>query len=51
MNGFVREAGAVAYNLLVDQERGPEAKAAEATVPVPATPAPPVVIEAAVPTA
>lgn len=52
--GPVLEAGTVAYNLLVAQERGAGTEPAEAASPVPAAPAnaaTPVVVEAAAPAA
>jgi len=49
--GPVREAGAVAYNMLVAQDRIPGTEAAETAPPVPASPAAPVAVEAAAPTA
>jgi spore germination cell wall hydrolase CwlJ-like protein len=49
--GPVLEAGAVAYNLLVPQERGSDSVTSEATAPAPAAPAAPVAVEASAPTA
>lgn len=49
--GPVLEAGTVAYNLLVSQERGSDSVTAEATPPAPAAPAATVAVEAPAPTA
>lgn len=49
--GPVLEAGAVAYNMLVAQDRVTGPEAAETAAPVPANPAAPVAVEAAAPTA
>ncbi len=49
--GPVREAGAVAYNLLVAQDHGAGTEAAETAASAPANPVAPVVVEAATPAA